>query len=40
MKIDPVQEFPTNNSPLYFYPFNNLVFRLNPCGIPDQDNSF
>ena len=29
-----------NNPPLYFYPFNTLVFRLNPCRIPDQENSF
>ena len=39
-KIDPVQEFPENNSPLYFYPFNTLVFRLNPYRIPDPENSF
>ena len=28
-KIYPVQDFPGNNLPLYFYPFNTLVFRLN-----------
>ena len=40
MKIDPVQEFPGNIPPLYFYPFNTLVFRLNPCRIPDQEKKF
>ena len=40
IKIDPVQEFPGNNSPLYFYPFNNLVFRLNPCWALDQEKIF
>ena len=40
IKIDPVQEFPGNNPPLYFYPFNNLVFRLNPCWAPDQEKIF
>ena len=39
-KIDPVQDFPRNNPLLYFYPLNTLVFRLNPCRIPDQENSF
>ena len=39
-KIDSVQEFPGNNPPLYIYSFNTLVFRLNPCRIPDQENSF
>ena len=39
-KIDPVQEFPGNNPSLYFYPFNNLVFRLNPRCISNQENSF
>ena len=40
IKIDPVQEFPGNNPPLYFYPFNNLVFRLNPCWAHDQEKIF
>ena len=40
IKIDPVQEFPGNNPPLYFYLFNTLVFRLNPRRIPDPENSF
>ena len=39
IKIDPVQEFPGNNPPLYLYLFNTLVFRLNPCRIPDSENS-
>ena len=26
IKIDPVQEFPGNNRPFYFYLFNILVF--------------
>ena len=37
-KFDPAQKFPGNNPPLYCYPFNTLVFRLNPCRIPDQEN--
>ena len=40
IKIDPVQEFPGNNPPLYFYLFNNLVFRLNLCWAPDQEKMF
>ena len=40
IKIDPVQEFPGNNRPLYFYLFNTLVFRVNLCQIPDPENSF
>ena len=40
IKIDPVQEFPGNNRPLYFYLFNILVFRVNLCQIPDLENSF
>ena len=40
IKIDPVQEFPGNNRPLYFYLFNTLVFRVNVCQIPDPENSF
>ena len=40
IKIDPVQEFPGNNRPLYFYLFNTLVFRLNLYQIPDPENSF
>ena len=40
IKIDPVQEFPGNKPPLYFNLFNTLVFRLNPCRIPDPENSF
>ena len=40
IKIDPEQEFPGNNPPLYFYLFNTLVFRLNPRRIPDPENSF
>ena len=40
IEFDPVQEFPGNNPPLYFYPLNTLVFRLNPYRIPDQENSF
>ena len=39
-KIDPVQDFPGNNPFLYFYLLKTLVFRLNPCPIPDQENSF
>ena len=40
IKIDPAQEFPGNNRPLYFYLFNILVFRVNLCQIPDPENSF
>ena len=40
MKIDPAQEFPGNIPSLYFYPFNTLVFKLNPCRILHQKNSF
>ena len=40
IKIDPVQGFPGNNRPLYFYLFNTLVFRVNLCQIPDPENSF
>ena len=40
IKIDPVQEFPGNNRPLYFYLFNTFVFRVNLCQIPDPENSF
>ena len=40
IKIDPAQEFPGNNRPLYFYLFNILVFRVNLCQIPDLENSF
>ena len=36
----PVQDFPGNNAPLHFYPFNTPVFRLNPCRITDKENSF
>ena len=39
-KIDPVPEFLGNNLSFYFYPFNTLVFRLNPCRIRDQESSF
>ena len=39
-KIDPVQEFPGNNPPLYLYLYNTLILRLNPCRIPDEENSF
>ena len=40
LRFDPVQEFSGNNPPLYFYPFITLVFRPNPCRIPDPENSF
>ena len=40
IKIDPAQEFPGNNRPLYFYLFNILVFSVNLCQIPDLENSF
>ena len=39
-KIDPAQEFPGNIPSLYFHPFHTLGFRLNPCRIPHQENSF